>query len=99
MESGDISNADITTSSCATTSPCGHEARFNAMTSWMAASNDQMEPYIQIHLRAYHMITAIVTQGRTNKWVTSFKISYGVEETDLTIYTDVDNGNEMVTLS
>ncbi|XP_030839423.1 EGF-like repeat and discoidin I-like domain-containing protein 3 [Strongylocentrotus purpuratus] len=96
MESGDISNADITTSSCATTSPCGHEARLNAMTSWMAALNDQTEPYIQIHLRAYHMITAIVTQGGTDKWVTSFKISYGVEETDLTIYTDVDEGTEMV---
>ncbi|XP_041484821.1 lactadherin-like [Lytechinus variegatus] len=94
MESGDISDADIITSSCQSTPPCGHEARLNSIMPWSAASGDQTNPYIQVNLGAYHMITAVVTKGDVSGWVTSFKISYGSEETDLMLLADIENGNE-----
>ena len=97
MASGDILEGDITTSSCGTASPCGQDARLNSAASWIPSSADQ-NPYIQVHFGAYHMITSIITRGGSNKWITSFKISYGSDEADMEMYTELHNGAEIVSV-
>nr|XP_054772180.1 lactadherin-like [Lytechinus pictus] len=97
IESGDIVVDDITTSSCSDGSVgCSEGVRLNSILAWKAAPDDQTNAFIQVHILMYHMITAIITQGGANGLVTSFKISYGPKETELTFYEDAVDGIEMV---
>ncbi|XP_078584721.1 uncharacterized protein LOC144866900 [Branchiostoma floridae x Branchiostoma japonicum] len=72
--------------------------------AWCAATNDDKQ-FLLIDLESAQLVTGIVTQGRnsspdwpdgpTQQWVTSYKISYGLENGDETEYKKA-NGEALI---
>ncbi|XP_072048651.1 uncharacterized protein [Amphiura filiformis] len=78
MESGEISDADITASSEHSTSTPAEEARLNGKGTWLAS--DSTDQWIQANIGYMTYILGVITQGdggsgNYNNWVSSFKVS------------------------
>ena len=83
MESGAISDAQITASSEFNGNHAATQGRLNFLAvpgkagSWSARTND-VNQWIQVKLPGYTRITRFATQGRNafNQWVTQYKLEY-----------------------
>jgi hypothetical protein len=77
VESGKISNAQITSSSIWSAALSTQQGRLNGPTSWSVRVNN-INQWIQVDLGRKDVITAIATQGRHNfnQWVKSYYLSY-----------------------
>ncbi|XP_066029356.1 uncharacterized protein [Pocillopora verrucosa] len=83
MESGAISDAQITASSEFNGNHAAKQGRLNFLAvpgkagSWSARTND-VNQWIQVKLPGYTRITRFATQGRNafNQWVTQYKLEY-----------------------
>ncbi|KAI8505789.1 hypothetical protein Bbelb_161420 [Branchiostoma belcheri] len=104
----------VTTSSVLSVQTSVTRAKFSCIETateagaWCAKVNDDKQ-FLLIDLESAQLVTGIVTQGRnsspdwpggpTQQWVTSYKISYGMENGDETEYKDakgevvIFNGN------
>ena len=89
MESGDISNDQITASSFYS-GQGGLEpwkGRLNNDHYWATASENPPEPWIQVDLLQSTMVTGIITQGSASldyqEWVKELRVQYGDSEDTL----------------
>jgi len=86
MESGSISDAQITASSEYRDSHFGHylakDSRLNTGTAWSAATNDASQ-WLQIDLGVqYPTVTRVATQGSSaySEWVTEYKLQFSIND-------------------
>ena len=83
MESGDISNGQVSASSelddnhAATHARLYFEAAHGKAGSWSAKYNN-LDQWLQIDLGSKHEVTGLATQGRNGygQWVTKYKVQY-----------------------
>ena len=102
MESGDISDAQISASSQYNTKYrhySAKKARLNNKGCWAAARND-LRHWLQVDLGGYTKVTMVATQGsgyRCSKWrVTKFKIRYSSDGDIWQVYKEPGNSNAKV---
>ena len=101
MESGDISDAQISASSHYTKDRhySAKKARLNYKGCWAAAEND-FRHWLQVDLGGYTKVTRVATQGsgyRCSKWrVTKFKIRYSSDGVKWQVYKEPGNSNAKV---
>ena len=78
MESGVISDSQITVSSVRNNNQSPAQARLNNL-GWTAALNDP-KSWLQIDLGSYKIVTQLATRGSsqsaTGSWVTSYRLQY-----------------------
>jgi len=86
MESGSISDAQITASSEFSISYIGHypaeDSRLNTRTGWLAAT-DVTWQWLQIDLGVqYPTVTCVATQGSSaySMWVTEYKLQFSIND-------------------
>ena len=83
MDSGAITDAQITASSQADQNHAAVQARLHfkqagyKQGSWSAARND-VNQWLQVDLGSYTTVTKIATQGRNgySQWVTEYRLQY-----------------------
>ena len=77
LESGLVSDSQITSSSVRGPAFENHNARLNYLSCW---STLELDPWIQVELRAFTRVTKVSTQGRpdADEWVQSYAIKYQV---------------------
>ena len=77
LESGLVSDSQITSSSVRGPGFENHNARLNYLSCW---STLELGPWIQVELRAFTRVTKVSTQGRpdADEWVQSYAIKYQV---------------------
>jgi len=78
MESGSISDAQITASSEYSSYFAAEDSRLHTGTAWSAATNDASQ-WLQIHLGVqYPTVTRVATQGSSaySEWVTEYKLQF-----------------------
>ena len=98
MESGDISDAQISASSHYTKDGdySAKKARLNYKGCWAAAKNN-IHQWLQVDLGGYTKVTRVATQGsgyRCSKWwVTKFKIQYSSDGVIWQVYKEPGNSN------
>ena len=96
MESGSISDSNITASSELNANTPAKNGRLNytAGSSWCAAAGDS-NPYLQIDLQTLHFICAVSTQGNSqaDEWVETYTLQASTDGTNWTNYTD--NGGQV----
>ena len=80
VESGKISNSQITSSTAYHPRVAAVQGRLNGAASWSARVKNRNQ-WIQIDLGRDEVVTAIATQGRANanQWVTSYYVSYSLD--------------------
>ncbi|XP_077988665.1 protocadherin Fat 4-like [Glandiceps talaboti] len=102
MESGDITDAQLTASSFYDSNHTPQRARLYQPSegsfagAWATAVNDNNQ-WIKVDLGRQREITGFVTQGRedADQWVTQYKISYSDDNSNWVYYKD-DSGNDWV---
>ncbi|RMX52485.1 hypothetical protein pdam_00013777, partial [Pocillopora damicornis] len=100
IQSGDIPNSDITSSSEWDANHGPSNARINRPAgggktgAWSARAND-MKQWIQVNLRQLTRVTKVAIQGRQDhpQWVTAFKISYSLDGKHFKYQEKIYNGN------
>ena len=95
MESGEITDDQISASSSAQTITPPKVARLNRLDgtdnlqgAWVAAHRDEYQ-WLQIDLKVPHTgVTRVATQGRNrnSQWVTKYKLQYGNDEVNFQYY-------------
>ena len=98
MESGDISDAQISASSHYTKDGdySAKKARLNYKGCWAAAKNN-IHQWLQVDLGGYTKVTRVATQGRCSNWrVTKFKIRYSSDGVIWQFYKEPGNSKEKV---
>ena len=102
MESGDISDVQISASSHYNTKHryySAKKARLNYKECWAAAKKD-LHQWLQVDLGGYTKVTRVATQGsgyRYLKWrVTKFKIQYSSDGVIWRFYKEPGNSNAKV---
>ncbi len=88
MESGSISNAQISASSEYNYYFAAIHGRLQAHRGWGAGTNDINE-WLQIDLRNLNtIVTGVATQGRSdhNSWVTKYKLQYSNDGANFQYY-------------
>ena len=80
LQSGKISNSQITSSTAYRPRVAAVQGRLNGATSWSARVRNKNQ-WIQIDFGRDEVVTAIATQGRAdaNQWVTSYYVSYSFD--------------------
>jgi len=82
MESGSISDTQITTSSEYSSSFAAKDSRLHTGKAWSAATNDPSQ-WLQIDLGVqYPTVTRVATQGSSaySKWVTEYKLQFSIND-------------------
>ena len=104
MESGAISDGNITASSIKSKNHLAHQGRLNFQASysitgaWSADTNDANQ-WLQIDLGVDHTVTGVATQGRTDKpvWVDEYSIWYKPDSAQQgRSYTEKVQGEEVI---
>ena len=102
MESGDISDVQISASSRYNTKDrhySAKKARLNYKGCWAAAKNN-IHQWLQVDLGGYTRVTRVATQGsgyRCSNWrVTKFKIRYSSDGVIWRFYKEPGNSKEKV---
>ena len=103
MESGAITDSQITASSQWDSNHAAVQARLNFKAGggkqggWSALSNDQNQ-WLQVDLGHETTIAAIATQGRNahDQWVTSYKLQYGIDGVSFQYYMEKGENAEKV---
>ena len=93
MQTGAISNGQVSASSEWDSNHAAHQARLHYKPpsgkagSWSAKTNDPNQ-WLQIDLGVYSRVTRIASQGRyaVNQWVTKYKLQYGDDGTNFQFY-------------
>ena len=88
MENGDIPDANIQASSVWSSSQPAHNGRLNKASGhgWLGGWGDN-QPWIQADIGYQTYVSGVATQGATDGWVTSFKVStFYMTTTDEEIY-------------
>ena len=84
MESGDISDDQITASSfyAGQGGLRPWKGRLNNDDYWATASENPPDPWIQVNLMQPTMVTGIITQGSVayQEWVKELRVQYGDSE-------------------
>ena len=105
MESGSISNAQISASSHYTKNwrrdYSAKKARLNSRQSWRnigcwAAATNDLHQWLQVDLGGYTKVTRVATQGSgygLSEWVTKFKIRYSSDGVIWQFYKELGNAN------
>ncbi len=96
MESGDITDSQITASSEASSALAAKYARLNLSPAWSAQINN-LDQWIQVDLVDIVQVTGVMTQGVVlyNQWVTKYKVEYS---TDNDTWVTVMNAGNQVSL-
>ena len=96
MQSKEISDALITSSTAYRDGLKAHYARLWGTTSWVPTSDDP-NPWIQINFVLTVTILEVLTQGRdsTSQWVKNYKVAFAQETNSFDFYRD-ENGGEKV---
>ena len=86
MESGAISDFQISASSQKTDSFAASRARLNVKVTGIKQGGwsplkDDLNQWLQVDLSSYTTVTRLATQGRdgSDEWVTKFKLQYSVD--------------------
>ena len=93
MESGAISDNQISASSQRDDNYAPHRGRLNMKMSgikqggWAPLQTD-LNPWLQVKLGSYFRVTRVATQGRDgfDQWVTKYTIRYSVDEASFQFY-------------
>ena len=89
MESGVISDTQITSSSELSDTSTAIYARFNQLSeingtndAWIAAINDKNQ-WVEVNLYRQTVITGVIMQGNpsSDKWVTKYKVEISLDHT------------------
>ena len=95
MEDGQIPNDKVTASSEQSANTPAKNGRLNytSGSSWCAGTGDT-NPYLQIDLRALHIICAVSTQGnsKADQWVKDYKLQLS---TDGACWRDYKEGGQV----
>ena len=96
MESGKISDSQITASSMLNGDFRPSAGRLNNSNSIWAPAQNRVGEWLQIDFNQKMVVTKIATHGRPNysQWVTSYKISFSQDAVLWDIYKE--NGEEKV---
>ncbi|KAL9967905.1 hypothetical protein ACROYT_G026213 [Oculina patagonica] len=100
MESGLVTDAQITASSQWDANHAAIQARLNFKAGgdkeggWSAQTND-VNQWIQVDLTSYTNVTRIATQGRNafNQWVTKYKLQYSEDGVNFYYYMEPDQNS------
>ncbi|KAK3715659.1 hypothetical protein QZH41_020735 [Actinostola sp. cb2023] len=81
LENSEIHNSQMTSSSSSNNSHDASRGRLYGSSSWCSSTASNTE-YIQVDLGQVKTVTGIATQGdpTQDKWVTSYKVSYGFSD-------------------
>ncbi|KAK3754635.1 hypothetical protein QZH41_014922, partial [Actinostola sp. cb2023] len=81
LENSEIHNNQMTSSSSSGNSHVASRGRLYGSSSWCSSTTSNTE-YIQVDLGQVKTVTGIATQGDAtqDKWVTSYKVSYGFSD-------------------
>ena len=105
MESGTISDTQITSSSDLSETSTAIYARFNQLGevngtdgAWIAAANDKNQ-WVEVNLYRQMVITGVNMQGNpsSDKWVTRYKVEFSLDHVTWEYVRD-ENGNTEVSL-
>ena len=98
MQSGEIPDSRINSSSEDNTRWGSHKGRLNGSECWVAKRSDTNQ-WLQIDFKYKAIVTEILTQGRTDKdqWVGSYTIAYSDDGVNFTTYKG-DKGQDKVTI-
>ena len=99
MESRDVSDSQITASSFYNGQGglYAWKGRLNNNDYWATSRKQPTDPWIQVDILRYTVVTGIITQGSAHvqqEWVTDLQILYGNSE-DLLMYI-LENGQPKV---
>ena len=107
MESGDISDAQISASSHLDNNHAARQARLhfkqqgNKQGVWSTRKNN-LKQWLQVDIGSYTTVTGIATQGRNSirwpQWVTKFKLQYSVDGVIFQFYKEPGNNSAKVCL-
>ena len=80
MESGVISDTQITSSSESSDTSTAIYARLNTDGAWIAADNDKNQS-VEVNLYRQTVITGVNMQGNpsSDKWVTRYKVEFSLD--------------------
>ena len=98
IENGVIPDTALTSSTCHSAPYCAQYSRLNSTTAWVPLTSNQDE-WLQVNLNSSHVITSIITRGRSdlNQWMTSYTVSYSRDSLTWSQYLDVYSGAVKVT--
>ena len=93
MESGNIADSKITTSSILNDDSRASQARLNYKADgglgggWSSHTNDANQ-WLQVDLSIYTRVTRVATQGRNgyDQWVTKYKVEYSEDGQSFQLY-------------
>ena len=93
MESGDITNAQISASSMLDGNNSPEQARLHqkadgSMAGAWSAEIDDPYQWLQVDLGSFTKVSRVATQGRNgfDQWVTKYKIQYGDDGENFWVY-------------
>ena len=105
MESGEISDAQISASSHWDNNHAAIQARLHfkqqgsKQGGWSARTND-LNQWLQVDIGSYTTVTGVATQGRNSarwvQWVTKFKLQYSVDGVIFQFYKEPGNNSAKV---
>ena len=103
MESGDISNGQVSASSewdgnhAAIQARLYFEAAPGKAGSWSAKYNN-LDQWLQIDLGSKHEVTGLATQGRNGygQWVTKYKVQYSDNGVNFQYYIYMEQGQAAI---
>ena len=104
MESGVISDTQITSSSDLSDTSTAIYARFNHLSeingtngAWIAATNDKNQ-WVEVNLYRQTVITGVIMQGNpsSDMWVTRYKVEFSL---DHSMWEHVTDGNGIFEVS
>ena len=80
LETGDIANEQVTSSSARRDRYGPHAARLFREACWMPAREDR-EPFFQVDLKEFKLVTGLLTQGnsRSPDWVTAYQFETSLD--------------------
>eukprot|EP00057_Strongylocentrotus_purpuratus_P014279 XP_011668753.1 PREDICTED: lactadherin-like [Strongylocentrotus purpuratus] len=90
LESGDLPDSALSTSSCYLESYCSRFGRLNSEAAWIPESSDK-SPWMQVQFESSYIVTAITTQGinESDQWVKSYTLSSSFDDMTWTKYLNV----------
>ena len=96
MESGKILNRAIKASSAFGSNFVPHHGRLNinrGLCAWTPTAEGKDTSWIRVDLGDTMSVTGVATQGRCNsdKWVTSYTLSYSTDDGDWELYKESDS--------
>ena len=103
MESGVITDAQITASSQWDDDHAAYQARLhfqkqgNKRGSWSSRRNDRNQ-WLQVDLGSYTTVTRVATQGRNrlDQWVTKYRLQYSDDGLNFHLYKELGENSEKV---